>query len=113
MTRAQERLLSPDACPRRGRPPRLSSSAATASIELYDPGLGSFSTIGNLALSRRDHAASLLPDNNALVIGGLYDCCNTSSNDLRRFSGELFNLTNNTSTLLASHLNIPRARIPE
>jgi hypothetical protein len=90
-----------------------SLGTATASIELYDPGLGSFSTIGNLALSRRDHAASLLPDNNALVIGGLYDCCNTSSNDLRRFSGELFNLTNNTSTLLASHLNIPRARIPE
>jgi N-acetylneuraminic acid mutarotase len=42
----------------------------TAAADLYDPGLGTWSTTGSLSVARYGHAATLLRDGRVLVTGG-------------------------------------------
>jgi hypothetical protein len=43
----------------------------TASVEIYDPVAGTWSTTGNMASPRASHAAARLPNGAVIVVGGI------------------------------------------
>ena len=89
-----------------------SYGTATDRIDEYHPDTQSFTHIGNLVLSRRDHAAQALDNGKVLIIGGLRRCCNDSGDEARRISAEIYDPETNISRLLETNLNIGRARLP-
>lgn len=46
------------------------ATALTASVEVFDPSLGTFSSLPDMASARQLHTASLLPDGSLLLFGG-------------------------------------------
>jgi Peptidase family M23/Kelch motif len=85
---------------------------ATARIDRYDPVSRTFSHIADLVRSRRDFAATTLPDGRILVAGGQFSCCNTAENNLRRQSAEILGACGTGARLLGASLVHPRSRRP-
>ena len=52
-------------------PPAMPDLTATA--EVYDPAMGTFSAVGSMAAPRSLHSASILPDGTVLVVGGAHE----------------------------------------
>ncbi len=50
-----------------------------ASVDVFDPTAGTFSSSGSLTTARGRHAAVALANGNVLVAGGLTQCCSTNS----------------------------------
>jgi hypothetical protein len=42
-----------------------------SSAEMYDPGAGSFGSVGSIGTPRQEHIATRLPDGRVLIIGGI------------------------------------------
>ncbi len=55
-----------------------------ASAEIYDPGIGRFTPVGSMNVSRYKHGAALLPDGRVMVVGG------QTSSGARLASTEIF-----------------------
>jgi hypothetical protein len=65
------------------------------SVELYDPGTGMSTPLGNLLRSRQGHSATLLPDGKVLIAGG-----EKADIGITRRSAELYDPATGTSTLV-------------
>lgn len=75
----------------------------TASAEIYDPSTGTFAATGSLNVARTQHTATLLPNGEVLIAGGV----NGSKAALS--SAELYNPTNQSFTLITSPMQVARA----
>ncbi len=85
----------------------------TTRIDSFDPATGTFTHISDLVRARRDHAVVALPSGQLLVLGGLFDCCNTGQNNLRRQSAEILSSCGTGASLITSSLLFPRSREPQ
>jgi N-acetylneuraminic acid mutarotase len=56
----------------------IAGQEALSSVEIFDPGTGTWSSGMDLPARRREHTATLLPDGRVLVVGG-YDNGNTAT----------------------------------
>ena len=83
---------------------------ATSQVDLYDPTAGTFTVVGNLALSRRDHGAVALQDGRILLFGGLRRCCSDPGNPARLTSAEIYDPSTHTASLLAASMNFSHSR---
>lgn len=68
------------------------ASDTLATAEIYDPATNTWSSVGNMAVARQNHTASLLPSGKVLVIGG-DDATNTLA------SAEIFDPVTNSWSL--------------
>ncbi len=66
---------------------------AKDSAELYDPALGTFSTIGSMATPRTVHRATRLLDGTVLVSGGISPECSLSESEIYDPALQAFRLT--------------------
>jgi hypothetical protein len=52
------------------RQQQFGASVVLASVEVYDPGAGTFRAAGTMTTARRMHTATLLPNDRVLIVGG-------------------------------------------
>jgi len=72
----------------------------TQSAELFDPSTGTFSATGSMAVARVAHTATLLPDGQVLVVGGVAISIVGAASTLN--SAELYDPSRETFTAAAS-----------
>ncbi len=82
------------------------TAAPVASAEIFDPATGiSRPTLGSMALARRNHTATMLPDGRVLIAGGLAGATPTPSD-----SAEIYDPATGIFQLLLSNMSAPHGR---
>jgi hypothetical protein len=86
---------------------------ATKSIDQYDTEAEQFIwNVANLSLERRNNVSCLLPNGLVLIAGGQYNCCDSTANDARDNSAEIFDPYARLSTEISAKMEFPRSRGP-
>ena len=75
---------------------QFGASVVLASVEIYDPGAGSFRAAGTMMTARRMHTATLLPNDRVLIVGGYGEGGSTLAD------AELFDLATGTFSAAGS-----------
>ncbi len=75
--------------------------------ELYDPGMGTWSTTGSMNVPRAGHTATLLKDGRVLVAGGINESPSGTTSELLD-SAELYDPVKGTWSTTSS-MNVPRS----
>jgi hypothetical protein len=82
-----------------GGGPKYPEYATTNTAELFDPAMGTFTSLPPMTTARQYHTATLLPDGRVLLAGGYSDIDNTDTAELFDPASETFILLPNRMTL--------------